>query len=42
MPLEDGEDRLDMFYNDEPLRYRMVTNIIGDGTPPGQAMWLFT
>jgi hypothetical protein len=29
------------FYDDEPLRYLMVTNIIGDGTPPGQAQRLF-
>jgi hypothetical protein len=29
-PLEDNEDRLDGFYDDEPLRYRTVTNIISD------------
>jgi hypothetical protein len=33
MPLEDVED--------ESLRYRMVTNIIGDESPPGLAPRLF-
>jgi hypothetical protein len=41
MPLEDNEDRLDAFYDNEPLRYRTVTNIIYDGTPPGQVSRLF-
>jgi hypothetical protein len=30
MLLEDFEDRLDAYHDDEPLRYRTVTNIIGD------------
>jgi hypothetical protein len=37
MPLEDDEDCLDAYHDDEPLCYRTVTNIIGDETPPGQA-----
>jgi hypothetical protein len=40
-PLEDDEDRLDAFYDDEPLHYCMVTNIIGDESPPGLAPRLF-
>jgi hypothetical protein len=40
--LEDDEDHLDTFYDDEPLYYRTVMNIIGDGTPPRQAPRLFT
>jgi len=36
-PLEDDEDRLDAYYDAEPLRYRTVTNIVGDDTPPGLA-----
>jgi hypothetical protein len=40
-PLEDNEDRLDAFYDDKLLCYRMVTNIIVDGTPPGLAPRLF-
>jgi hypothetical protein len=40
-PLEDDEDRLDAFYDDEPLRYRTMTNIIGDESPPGLAPRLF-
>jgi hypothetical protein len=40
-PLENDGDRLDAFYDDEPLRYRMVTNIIGDDSPPGFAPRLF-
>jgi hypothetical protein len=27
-PLEDDEDRLDASYDDEPLRYRTVANIL--------------
>lgn len=42
MPLEDDEDRLDALYNDEPLHYRMMTNIIGYQSLPGQAQCLFT
>ena len=30
MLLEDNEDRLDANYDDEPLWYRTVMNIIGD------------
>jgi hypothetical protein len=41
MPLEDVEDCLDAFCDDESLRYRMVTNIIGDESPPGLAPRLF-
>jgi hypothetical protein len=40
-PLEDDEDRLDAFYNDEPLRYRTMTNIIGDESSQGLAPRLF-
>ena len=40
-PLEDDEDRLDAFYDDEPLRYHKVTNILGDVSPPGLAPRLF-
>jgi hypothetical protein len=42
MPLKDDEDWLDAFYDDEPLRYRTVTNIIGDESSPGLAPRLFT
>lgn len=41
MPLEDDEDRLDAFYDDEPVCYLMVTNIIGDESPPRLAPCLF-
>jgi len=34
-PLEDDEDRLDASYDDEPLRYRTMENILGDNSPPG-------
>jgi len=40
-PLEDDEDRLDASYDDEPLRYRTMENILGDDSPPGQAPRLF-
>jgi hypothetical protein len=40
-PLEDDEDWLNAFYDDEPLRYRTVTNIIGDKSSPGLAPRLF-
>jgi hypothetical protein len=37
-PLEDDEDRLDAFYDDEPLWYRKMTNILGDvSSRPGTA-----
>jgi hypothetical protein len=39
--LEDDEDRLDAFYDDEPLRYCTVTNIIGDESPTDLAPRLF-
>jgi hypothetical protein len=32
MPLDDDEDRLDTCYDDKSLRYRTVTNIIGNRT----------
>ena len=35
MPLEDDEDRLDAYYNAEPLHYCTVMNIVGDESPPG-------
>jgi len=34
-PLEDDEGRLDASYDDEPLRYRTMENILGDDSPPG-------
>ena len=40
-PLEDDEDRLDAYYDDEPLRYRTMTNIIGDHPPPPPPQRLF-
>ena len=40
-PLEDDEDCLDAYYDDEPLRYCTVTNIIGDQLPSGQVEQLF-
>jgi hypothetical protein len=33
-PLEDDEDRLVTYYDDEPLLYRMVANILNDQSPP--------
>ena len=41
MPLEDDDDRLDAYYDDEPLRYRMVANILGEHSPPDQPKQLF-
>lgn len=41
-PLEDDEDRLDAYYVDEPLRYHMMANILGDQSALEQAEWLFT
>jgi hypothetical protein len=32
-PLEDDEDRLDTYYDDEPLCYRTVANILGEESP---------
>ena len=40
-PLEDDEDRLDAYYYDEPLRYRTMSNIIGDHPPPPPPQRLF-
>ena len=40
-PLEDDEDRLDAYYDDEPLRYRTVANILGEQSPPDQPERLF-
>ena len=40
-PLDDDEDHLDAFSDDEPLRYRKVTNILGDMSPLGLAPRLF-
>ena len=40
-PLEDDEDRLDAYDDDKPLRYRMMTNIIGDHPPPPPPQRLF-
>jgi hypothetical protein len=33
-PLEDDEDRLVTYYDDEPLLYRTVANILNDQSPP--------
>jgi len=40
-PLEDDEDRLDAYYDVEPLRYRTMANILGDQSTSGQAKRLF-
>jgi len=40
-PLEDDEDHLDAYYDDEPLRYRTVANILSDQSASGQAERLF-
>ena len=40
-PLEDDEYHLDAYYDDEPLWYRMMANILGDQSALGQAEWLF-
>ena len=34
-PLEDDENRLDAYDDDESLRYHMVVNILGEQSPPG-------
>ena len=41
MPLEDEEDRLDAYYDDEPLRYRMVASILGDQSSLDQPKRIF-
>jgi hypothetical protein len=33
-PLDDDEDRLDAYYNGEPLRYRTMANIFSNHSPP--------
>ena len=40
-PLEDDEDCLDAYYDDEPLWYRTVANILGERSPPDQPERLF-
>jgi hypothetical protein len=40
-PLEDDEDRLNAYYNGEPLRYRMMANIFGNHSPPLSSQRLF-
>jgi hypothetical protein len=40
-PLEDDEDCLDAYYDDEPLRYRTVANILEEQSPLDQPEWLF-
>ena len=35
-PLEDDEDRLDAYYDNESLRYRTVANILGEQPPLDQ------
>ena len=40
-PLEDDDDRLDAYHEDEPLRYRTVSNIIGQQPTPPPATRLF-
>jgi hypothetical protein len=32
-PLENDEDRLDAYYDDEPLQNGMVANILGEHSP---------
>jgi hypothetical protein len=40
-PLEDDENRLDVYYNGEPLRYRTMVNIFGNHSPPYPSQRLF-
>ena len=40
-PLVDDEDRLNAYYDDEPLWYRTMMNIIGDHPPPPPPQHLF-
>jgi hypothetical protein len=35
------EDRLDAYYNGEPLRYRTIANIFGNHSPPSPSQCLF-
>ena len=41
MPLENDEACLDAYYDNEPLRYCMVANILGEQSPPDQPERLF-
>jgi hypothetical protein len=36
--LSDDEDRIDVYHDDEPLRYRTLDNIFGDQPVPELAM----
>jgi hypothetical protein len=40
-PLEDDENRLDAYYDNEPLRYRTVANILGEESPLDHPKRLF-
>ena len=40
-PLEDDEDHLDAYYDDDPLWYLRVVNILGEQSPPNQPERLF-
>jgi hypothetical protein len=40
-PLEDDEDKLDAYYNGEPLRYRTMANIFGNHSPHSLSQRLF-
>jgi hypothetical protein len=37
-PISDDEERLDMFHEDSPVRYRRMDQVIGDELNPGQAV----
>jgi hypothetical protein len=40
-PIEDVEDRLDVFHNESPVRYRRIDSVIGnDLLVLGQAQWV--
>lgn len=41
-PLEDDEKRLGTYYDNEPLLYHTMTNIISDHPPPPPPQCLFT
>jgi hypothetical protein len=41
MPLKDDEDHLNVYYDDEPLLYHTVANILGEQSPPEQPERLF-
>jgi hypothetical protein len=40
-PLDDDADRLDAYYNGEPLRYSMMVNICSNHSPPPPYQHLF-